>query len=68
MLWYLQCPFISTWCIPSWFSGKESACNSEDAGDANSIPGSGRSPEGEKWQSTAVFLPGESHGHRSLMG
>ena len=46
MLWYLQCPFISTWCIPSWFSGKESTCNSEDTGDESSIPGSGRSPGG----------------------
>ena len=30
-------------CPPKWFSGKESACN---AGDAGSIPGSGRSPGG----------------------
>ena len=27
--------------LPLWFSGKESACNT---GDADSIPGSGRSP------------------------
>ena len=27
--------------LPWWLSGKESACN---AGDASSIPGSGRSP------------------------
>ena len=39
-----------------------SACNVEDLG---SIPGSGRSPgEGN----TPVFLPGESHGERSLVG
>ena len=38
--------------------GKKSACNVEDPG---SVPGSGRSP-GE------VFLPGESHGQRSLAG
>ena len=38
--------------------GKKSACNVEDPGSA---PGSGRSP-GE------VFLPGESHGQRSLAG
>ena len=35
------------------------------------IPGSGRSPggeEGREWQLTPVFLPGESHGERSLAG
>ena len=36
-------------------NGKESACNE---GDLGLIPGSGRSP----------FLPGESHGQRSLAG
>ena len=45
--------------------GKESSCN---AGDLGSIPGSGRSPGGRKWQPTPVFLPGESHGQRSLTG
>ena len=49
------------------FSGgaevKEPTCN---VGDLGSIPGSGRSP-GE-WQPTPVFLPGESHGPRSLVG
>ena len=44
---------------------KESACN---AGDAGSIPGSGRSPWRRKWQPTPVFLPGKSHGHGSLVG
>ena len=37
-----------------------------DAGDMGLIPGSGRSPGGKKWQPTPVFLPGESHGQRSL--
>ena len=33
--------------LPGWLSGKESACNIEDAGDASgSIPGLGRSPGG----------------------
>ena len=57
---------------------KESACN---AGDPGSIPGSGISAgEGadyplftfmhwrRKWQPTPVFLPGESHGQRILVG
>ena len=32
------------------------------------IPGLGRSPWRRKWQPTPVFLPGESHGQRSLAG
>ena len=32
--------------LPRWLSGKESACNAGNARDADSIPGSGRSPEG----------------------
>ena len=39
-----QC--IDTNGLPQWLSGKESACNAEDAGDTGSIPGSGRSPGG----------------------
>ena len=50
-------------CFHSGSDGKESACN---VGDRSSIPGSGRSFWRRAWQSTAVFLPGESHGQRSL--
>ena len=39
-----------------------------NARDVGSIPGSGRSPGGRAWQSTQVFLLGESHGQRSLPG
>ena len=39
-----------------------------NAGDSSSISGSGRSPWRRKWQPTPIFLPGESHGHRSLVG
>ena len=39
-----------------------------NAGDTSSIPGSERSPWRRKWQPTPVFLPGESHGWRSLLG
>ena len=48
--------------------GKESACSEGDAGDLGSIPGSGRSPCRRPWQPTSVFVPGESHGQRSLEG
>ena len=46
-------------------NGKEST---NLAGDVGSIPGSGRSPWRRKWQPTPVFLPGKSHGQRSLVG
>ena len=36
--------------------------------DTGSIPGLGRFPWRRKWQPTPVFLPGESHGQRSLVG
>ena len=49
-------------------AGKESACIAGDTGDAGLIPWSGRSPGGGKWQPTRVFLPGKSHGQRSLAG
>ena len=37
-----------------------------NAGDVGSIPGLGRFPGGSPRQPTPVFLPGESHGQRSL--
>ena len=50
---------------PGGSDGKESAYN---AGDPGSVSGLGRSPGGGKWQPTPVFLPGEFHGQRSLVG
>ena len=47
-----------------WLSGEESACN---AGDAGSIPGSGKIPWRRKLEPTPVFLPGKFHGQRSLV-
>ena len=55
-----------SWIIVGWDTGfpggsavNLSQCRSESSW--------GRSP-GEKWQPTPVFLPGKSHGQRSLMG
>ena len=48
--------------------GKNSPADEGDAGDLGPIPGSGRFPWGREWQPTPVFLPGESHGQRSLVG
>ena len=50
--------------FPGGSDDKESACN---VGDLGSIPGSGI-PWRREWQPTPVFLPGESHGQRSLVG
>ena len=44
---------------------KNPPANAGDTRDTGSIPGSGKSPY-RKWQTTAVFLPGKSHGQRSL--
>ena len=49
--------------IPGGSDGKESACNARDLG---LIPGSRRSPG--DGNGTPVFLPGKSHGQRSLVG
>ena len=45
---------------------KNPLANAGDVRDAGLIPGLGRSPGGG--QPTSVFLPGESHGRRSLVG
>ena len=37
-----------------------------DIKDTGSVPGSGRSPGGGHGNTPPVFLPGESHGQRSL--
>ena len=47
---------------------KESACNAGDAEDVGSNPWVGKIPWRRKWQPTPVFLPGISHGQRSLVG
>ena len=51
--------------FPGGSGSKESACN---AGDRGSIPGWGKAPGRGHRQPTLVFLPGESHGQRSLVG
>ena len=48
--------------------GSEVKASAWNAGDPGSIPGLGRFPWRRKWQPTPVFLPGESHGQRSLVG
>ena len=52
--------------FPSSTDGKAFSCN---AGDLGSIPRLvGKIPWRKKWQPTPVFLPGESHAQKSLVG
>ena len=48
------------WRVSQWLGGKESTCSAGDTGDVGW--------EDALEQSTLVFLPGESHGQRSLGG
>ena len=52
-------------CFPGGSEVKNLPAN---AGDSGLIHGSGRFPWKRKWQPTPVFLPGKSHGQRSLVG
>ena len=61
------CPFWGEGELLWWLSGKESACNARDTGDAGLIPGLGRCPGGVRWQPTPIFLE-KSHEQRSLVG
>ena len=47
---------------------KNPPANVGDIRDADSIPGSGRSPGVHKWQPAPVFMPGKFHEQRSLVG
>ena len=49
--------------FPRWLSGKESACQRRKRGFS---PWLGKIPWRRKWQPPPVFLPGKSHGERSL--
>ena len=42
--------------------------NAGDTRDAGLIPSVGKMPWRREWQPSPVFLPGESHGQRSLVG
>ena len=49
-------------------SGKESACSTGDSNRTGINLWVGKILWRRKWQPTPVFLPGESHGQRSLVG
>ena len=51
--------------LPSWRSGEESPCQSRRCGFDSWV---GKISWRMKWLPTPVFLPGKSHGQRSLVG
>ena len=60
-----QYDFIKSFGFPWGLRSKESTCQSRRCG-FNSWDG--KIPWRRKWQPTPVFLPGKSHGQRSLAG
>ena len=54
--------------LPRWLSGKECACQCRSCRRRGFDPRVRKIPWRRKWQPTPVFLPGESHGQRSLVG
>ena len=60
-----MCVYVYTLGLPTWLSGKESACQSRRRGFA---PWVRKTSWRREWQPTPVFLPGKSHRLRSLSG
>ena len=54
--------------LPLGLSGKESAYQCRRCRRRGFDPWVGKIPWSRKWQPTSVFLPGLSHGQRSLVG
>ena len=54
--------------VPGGTSGKEPACQCRRPKRRGFHPWVGKIPWRRAWQPTPVFLPGESHGQRSLAG
>ena len=55
-------------CFPGGTSGKESTCQCKRSKRSRVPPWVGKIPWRRKWQPTPAFLPGKSHGWRSLAG
>ena len=54
--------------LPRWHNGKEPACQSRRHKRCGFHPWLRKIPWSGKWQLTPKFLPGKSHGQRSLAG
>ena len=55
-------------CFPSDARGKEPICQGRRHKRLGFDPWVGKTPWRRAWQPTPVFLPGESHAQRSLVG
>ena len=64
-LWYFQSTVLSKHEFPQWLSSKKSTCKAGAAGGRFS-PWVWKMPWRTAWPRTPVFLPGESHGQRTL--
>ena len=60
-------PLSPQW-LPRWLSSKESTCQCRRCQNHRFDPWVRKIPWSRKWQPTPIFLPGESHGQRSLVG
>ena len=54
--------------LPRWFNSKESACQCRRRRRCRCDPWVRKIPWRTAWQPTPIFLPGKSHGQRSLAG
>ena len=54
--------------LPKYVSGKEPTCQCKRLKRLELNPWVGKIPWRKAWQPTPVYLPGESHGWRSLEG
>ena len=59
---------FSFYRVPRWYSIKDSACQCRRCKRCRFNPWVRKIPWSRKWQPTPVFLPGKSHGQRSLAG
>ena len=54
--------------LARWLSGKESACQCRRCKRCRFDPWVSKIPWNRKWQPILIFLTGEFHGERSLVG
>ena len=63
--YFFRILYLSTLELPRWLSGKGPICQCRRH---QFKPWVGKIPWRKKWQPSPVFLPGKSHGQRSLVG
>ena len=68
VIFYTSNFFCSMLCRWDFLGGSDGKASAYNVGDPGSIPGSGKISWRRKWQPTPVFLPGKSHGWKSLIG